>query len=197
VPGAGAPDGAEAAFRREILDRLSHGPTDVAALRFAVRSTPAVTPLWGAAARQGLLLPAWRREYTHWYVAGAVVAVGYFVAVALAGVRSDLAGLTFWIGAGVLGLGVLALWRVRFLVGYGFDPRTAAGLRRYRVAVEGLRSARDLRPGARDRHPVPPSRWHVPWYARSVPERATPWWRAVDQTDHAGALHRPDDRDAR
>lgn len=206
APGRDEPSLHEAGFRREILDRLSHGNADVAALRFSTRSTTAMPPLWRAAVRHGLMLPAWRREYTPWYVAGAVVAVGYCVAVALTGIHRP--ELTFGIGTGALALGVVALWRTRFLAGYGFDPRTAAGLRaaelartaapagdhRYRIAVRGLRSAGDLRPGAPDPHPVPPSEWHVPWYARRVREHEAPWWREVAQstTDYTDGPRRAD-----
>jgi uncharacterized protein (TIGR04222 family) len=202
VDEAGSP---EAGFRREVLNRLSHGSTDVAALRFSARSTTAMPPLWRAAVRQGLMLPAWRREYTPWYVAGATVAVGYCVAVALGEIQRNL---TFWVGIGAVGLGLVALWRPKLLVGYEFDPRTAAGLRaaelartatgpddgRYRTAVRGIRSASDLRAGAPDRHRVPISRWHVPWYARRVREQDVPWWQEVAQatTNYADALGQAD-----
>jgi uncharacterized protein (TIGR04222 family) len=195
-------------FRRQITNRLAYGEADVATLRFSTRSAAATPALWRSAVRQGLVLPAWRREYTHWYLAGAVVAVGYAVAVALGGFRSG-DDLTFVVALAAIGLGGVALWRPRFLVGYEFDPRTAAGLRaaevafladlpgdrRHRVAVHGIRSAADLGAaagGARLR--VPPSHWHVPWYARRVHEGSAPWWHEVAQatTDYADTLDSPD-----
>ena len=149
------------AFRHAIHDRLAHGNTDVAALRFVA---PEMPMLWHTAARERLMLPAGRRKHTPWLLAGAVVVAGYCVSI-------PLPGATLAIGAGAVALGVLSLWRTRFLVGYGFDPRTAAGLRAAELAgpanhlaAHGLRSASDLRPGAHDRHPLSPSRWHAPWY---------------------------------
>ncbi|WP_030441739.1 TIGR04222 domain-containing membrane protein [Actinoplanes subtropicus] len=195
-------------FRRQIVARLGHGRADVATLRFSTRSVAVTPELWRAAVRQRLMLPAWRREYTPWYLAGAVVAVGYPVAVALGGFRPE-DGLTFVAALAAIALGVVAVWRARFLVGYEFDPRTAAGLRaaelafladlpgdrRHLTAVHGIRSAADL--GARGPASlvrVPPSRWHVPWYARRVREEAAPWWREVAQssTDYAETLGEPD-----
>jgi len=195
-------------FRRQIADRLAHGPADVATLRFSTRSVAATPVLWRAAVRQRLVLPAWRREYTPWYLAGAVVAVGYAVAVALGGFRPE-DNLTFLVAVAAIALGVVALWRARFLIGYEFDPRTAAGLRatelaflagrpgdhRHEIAVHGIRWASDLgAPGSAGRVRVPPSRWHVPWYARRVKERSTPWWQEVAQatTDYSETLAEPD-----
>ncbi|MCU7724275.1 hypothetical protein ODJ79_11165 [Actinoplanes sp. KI2] len=200
---AGADDGD---FRRQIVNRLGYGPADVPTLRFSVRSVTATPALWRRAVRQRLVLPAWRREYTHWYLAGALVAIGYAVAVAIGGFRPE-DGPTFLAAVGAIGLGGIALWRPRFLVGYEFDPRTAAGLRaaevafladrpddrRHRIAVQGIRSANDL--GARGPNPVrvPPSQWHVPWYARRVREGSAPWWHEVAQstTDYAETLGDP------
>jgi len=198
-------------FRRQILTRLSHGNTDVATLRFSTRSTTAMPPLWRASVRQGLMLPSWRREYTHWYVAGAIVTMGYCVAVALGEMQRDgldLKNMTFAIGTGAFGLGLVALWRPKFLVGYEFDPRTAAGLRaaelartaarpddrRHRIAVQGIRSTSDLRADAPDPHRVPISQWHVPWYAQRVHEQETPWWHEVAQatTNYADTLGEAD-----
>jgi uncharacterized protein (TIGR04222 family) len=178
--------GGEDGFRREIFTRLSYGDADVGSLRFSARPTTATPELWRAAVRQGLLLPAWRREYTHWYVAGAVAVVGFGVAIAL---RGDL---TLAIAVAALALGGVALWRARFLVGYGFDPRTAAGQRavelawtadrpgdhRHLIAVRGLRSTSDL--GAAGR-PVPVSHWHIPWYANRVREDGKRWWQEMAQ----------------
>jgi hypothetical protein len=197
----------EGDFRRQIVDRLGYGATDVATLRFSVRSVTAVPALWRRAVRQRLVLPAWRREFTHWYLAGAVVAVGYAVAVAIGGFRPE-DDLTFLVALAAIGLGGVALWRPRFLVGYEFDPRTAAGLRaaelafladrpgdrRHRTAVQGIRSANDLGAPGPDRLRVPPSQWHVPWYARRVREGSAPWWHEVAQatTDYADTLGAPD-----
>jgi uncharacterized protein (TIGR04222 family) len=197
----------EAGFRREIHHRLSYGHTDLAALRFSARPATALQRLWRSAARQGLLLPGWRREYTHWYVAGAIVVVGYCVAIALGELQQrelDVDNVTFVVGIGAVGLGVIALWRAKFLVGYEFDPRTAAGLRaaelacadspddrRHRVAVRGIRSMRDLRPGSPAGNLPPVSRWHVPWYAKRVREPGSPWWRqeaAQATTDYDAAF---------
>ena len=196
-PGAGL---GEAGFRREILARLSYGRTDVATLRFTTRSAVAMPPLWRAAVRQRLMLPAWRRENTPWYVAGAFVAIGCGLAVALGEIPRD----EFGVGACALALSLFALWRPKILDGYAFDPRTAAGLlaaelaraadrpgdRRHRIATRGIRSASDLRAGAPDTHRVPVSQWHVPWYARRVRENRTPWWHEVAQatTDYADGL---------
>lgn len=199
------PSSLDAGFRAEILARLAHGSTDVAALRFSTRSTAAMPRLWRTAARQRLVLPSWRREHTPWYLAGAVVAVGYAVAVA----RDKMGRDVLFVGAvAALALGVASLWRARFLTGYAFDPRTAAGLRaaelariadrpqdrRHRIAVQGLHAASELRPGVPDPHRLPPSRWHVPWYARRVREASTPWWLQVAQapTDYTERLRRPD-----
>ncbi|WP_045741955.1 TIGR04222 domain-containing membrane protein [Actinoplanes rectilineatus] len=176
-------------LRAEVLDRLAHGSTDLAGLRFAARSPAALPQLWGTAAGHGLLLPAWHRQYPQVYVAGAIAATGYALA-------TTLPGLTFVLGTGALLLGILAVARTRYLTGYGFDPRTAAGLRatalaldaaatgepRYRIAARGLRSVADLRPGATDPHPVPPSTWHVPWYAPRVGEPRIRWWRSPAQS---------------
>lgn len=197
---AAGPGAGEAGFRQEILTRLSHGGADVATLRFTTRSTSAMPPLWRAAVRQKLMLPAWRREYTPWYTAGAIVAVLCGTAVALGAIPRD----EFVVGGCALALALFALWRPKILVGYGFDPRTAAGLlaaelaraadrpddRRHRIATRGIRSAGDLRAGAPDPHPVPVSRWHVPWYARRVREDRAPWWHEVAQatTDYADVL---------
>jgi hypothetical protein len=193
----------EADFRRQIFTRLSYGDADVAALRFSARPTTAMPRLWRSAVQQRLMLPAWRREYTHWYVAGAVVAVGFCVAVAL-----NAHNLTFVVGVGALAAGVVALWRPKILTGYEFDPRTAAGLRaaelawtadrpgdrRHRTAVQGIRSAGDLRAGVPGGHRVPVSHWHVPWYAQRVREGEVPWWQQVAQatTDYADALDEAD-----
>jgi uncharacterized protein (TIGR04222 family) len=194
-------------FRRQIADRLAHGAADVATLRFSTRSVAATPALWRAAVRHGLVLPAWRREYTHWYLAGAVVAVGYAVAVALGGFRPE-DDLTFLVAVAAIALGAVALWRARFLVGYEFDPRTAAGMRatelafladrpgdrRHTTAVHGIRWASDLgAPGPAGHVRVPPSRWHVPWYARRVREESMPWWREVAQatTDYTDTLTEP------
>ncbi|GAB1690962.1 TIGR04222 domain-containing membrane protein [Krasilnikovia sp. M28-CT-15] len=198
--GAAHPAGPhEAAFRQEIHSRLLHGNTDIATLRCAARSASAsaTAPLWRAAVHQRLMLPAWRREHTPWFVAGMIVAVGYSVAVALGQLQRT--GWTLGIGAGAVALGILSLWRTRFLVGYGFDPRTAAGLRAAALArdttqpdtlshffaTQGIRSASDLRPGAPDPHSVPRSQWDVPWYGPRVPEPELPWWREVAQTTTA------------
>jgi uncharacterized protein (TIGR04222 family) len=199
-PGGEESDG----FRREILNRLAHGTTDLAALRFSARSATAMPALWRAAVRRGLMLPAWRRESTPWYAAGAVVTIGYSVGLALGRIGPHGSRVTFWVATAAMALGVVAVWRARFLIGYGFDPRTAAGLRaaelafladradddRHRIAVRGIRSASDLRAGAADRHRVPISQWHVPWYAKRVPEPGTPWWREVAQaaTDYSAVL---------
>jgi uncharacterized protein (TIGR04222 family) len=200
------PDPDEDDFRRQILTRLSYGNTDVATLRFSTRPTTAVPALWRSAVHRRLLLPSWRREYTHWYLAGAIAAIGYCVATALGRIQGDTSGtnyLTFGVSICALGLALAALWRPKVLVGYEFDPRTAAGLRaaelaraadrpdrRHRTAVEGIRSVSDLRAGAPGGRPVPVSRWHVPWYARRVAERGAPWWHQAAQatTDYAEEL---------
>ena len=91
----------ETGFRREIHNRLSYGHTDLAALRFSARPATALQRLWRSAARQGLLLPGWRREYTHWYLAGAIVVVGYCVAIALGELQQrelDVDNVTFAVG---------------------------------------------------------------------------------------------------
>ncbi|MEV6347509.1 TIGR04222 domain-containing membrane protein [Actinoplanes sp. NPDC051851] len=176
-------------FRATILHRLAQGPTDLAALRFAARSDTATIALWRMAARYGLLLPAWHRQYPQRVVAASILVITYAIAL-------TLPGLTLWIGALAVALGILAIARTRVLVAYGFDPRTAAGLRattlaleaaaagepRYRIAARGLRSVSDLRPDAADPHPVPPSTWHVPWHAPRIPEPGTPWWRQAAQS---------------
>lgn len=205
-PGADGDDPIEDDFRRQIVNRLSYGNADVATLRFSTRSVAAMPPLWRSAVRQRLMLPAWRREYTHWYVAGAIIVIGYAVSVALGGFRPE-DDLVFGVAIAGIGLGAVALWRPGSLVGYEFDPRTAAGLRsaelaflanrpgdrRHRVAVHGIRSASDLGAGGPDRLRVPPSFWHVPWYARRVREGSAPWWREVAQatTDYAETLGEP------
>jgi hypothetical protein len=202
--GAGADDDG---FRREIHNRLSYGHADLPALRFSARPVTEIASLWRTAVRHGLLLPGWRREYTPWYQAGAVVAVGYCAAIALGQLPgTDLAGknLTFVVALIAIGLGVVALWRPRFLVGYEFDPRTAAGLRaaqlardaerpgdrRHRVAAHGIRAMRELHASAPGWARIPSSAWHVPWYARRVHEPETPWWHDVAQatTNNAAAL---------